>query len=385
MVYIQSDIMNMKNYFALAILGIGLMCFSCKPEEPEEVQPTADFTYSVNGMVVTFVNKSTHAQSCLWDFGDGSMTSETNPTKKYSAAGTHKVTLTVRNINKTSSYSQNVQIEQNPTAYFSYTTNGLQVSFKNQSTNAQTYSWSFGNGQTSTQKDPTVTYTSAGTYSVSLTAKNGEKSDTYTKSVSVSYKQPTASFTYKTEAPLKVLFTNTSSNATSYEWDFGDGTSSTEKNPTHRYSNVGSYIVTLVSKNPQGSHQCRETINISTPKVFVTGIQYRMVGQTGKYYKSVCKDDDLFTNTWWNTEYTPMLSESNLPYTYSFKSPVEMTGLSGDTYYTVYIYWNTKTSGDGTQILKQKMYTSSIQTYPEYIDIFNDNVDTWIKVLFKYE
>jgi hypothetical protein len=80
-----------------------------------------------------------------------------------------------------------------------------------------------------------------------------------------------------------------------------------------------------------------------------------------------------------------MLTDSNLPYSYIFSSPVEMTGLNEDTYYTVCVYWNNSTSGDGTQILKQKMYTSQIQKYPEYIDIFNDNVDTWIKVLFKYQ
>ncbi len=374
----------MKNKILLMALLIMLFA-GCKKEEPE-AEPVAKFSYSVNDKTVTFANQSLNAKSFYWTFGDGSATSEMSPVKKYSNAGTYTVTLKSTNITKSSTYEATISLSNpTPQAKFSYSTNGLEVTFKNQSTNAQTYSWNFGNGKTSTQKDPTITYTSAGTYSVSLVASNGEKTDTYKQNVSVSYKQPTASFTYKKEAPLKVVLTNTSTNATTYEWDFGDGKTSTEKNPTHRYSAVGSYTITLVAKNPSGSQQYRETIKISAPKVYVKGIRYNEVGQSGKYYRSVCKDDDLISGTWWNTSYTPMLSESNLPYTYTFNTPVEMTGLSGDTYYTIYVYWNTKTNGDGTQILKQKMYTEDIKTYPEELGLVSDNWSTFISVLFEYK
>ena len=374
----------MKNKILFAALCVAIL-IACKHEEPEE-QPIAKFTYSVDGKKVTFANQSLHAKSYYWDFGDGSATSEMSPVKTYSSTGTYKVILKATNITLSDTCELTLNLSKAaPQAKYSYSTNGLEVTFRNQSTNAQSYSWNFGNGKTSTQKDPTITYSSAGTYSVSLTASNGETTDTYRQSISVSYKQPTASFTYKTEAPLKVVFSNTSANATSYEWDFGDGTTSTEKSPTHKYSSVDTYIVTLVAKNPSGSQECRQTIKISPPRVFVKGIQYYDVGKKGKYYRAVCEDDDFFTTTWWRTSYTSMLTDSNLPYSYIFSSPVEMTGLEEDTYYTVYVYWNNSTSGDGTQILKQKMYTSQIQQYPEYIDIFNDNVDTWIKVLFKYQ
>ncbi len=357
----------------------------CKKEEPE-AEPVAKFSYSVNDKTVTFANQSLNAKSFYWTFGDGSATSEMSPVKKYSSAGTYTVTLKATNITKSSTYEATISLSNpTPQAKFSYSTNGLEVSFKNQSTNAQSYSWNFGNGKTSTQKDPTITYTSAGTYSVSLVASNGEKTDTYNQNVSVSYKQPTASFTFKTEAPLKVVLTNTSTNATSYEWDFGDGTTSTEKNPTHRYESIGSYIITLVAKNPSGSQQYRTTVNIPKPKVYVTGIQYLKVGQEGKYYRCVCKDDDFFTNTWWSTNYTPMLTASKLPYTYPFSSPIEMTGLDGDEYYTVYVYWNDKTSGDGTQILKQKMYTMAINLYEDYYYLASDANTTQIRILMSYK
>lgn len=374
----------MKNKILFAALLVALFT-GCKKDEPED-QPVAKFTYAVNDMKVTFTNQSLNAKSYLWTFGDGSVSSEKNPVKTYSNSGTYKVTLKATNVSLFHTYETTINLSKAaPKASFSYTKNGLVVTFKNLSTNAQSYSWNFGNGKTSTQKDPSITYSAAGTYSVSLTASNGEATDTYNQSISVSYKQPTASFTYKTEAPLKVVLTNTSTNATSYEWDFGDGTTSTLTNPTHRYNATGSYIITLVAKNPSGSSQYRATVKINAPKVFVKGLEYKYVGKTGKYYKSVCKDDDLFTNTWWNTGYTPMLTQSNLPYLYPFNTPVEMTGLSGDDYYTVYVYWNNTTSGDGTQILKQKMYTSWINEYPDYIDLISDNADTWIKVLFSYQ
>ena len=375
----------MKNKILLATLLVALFA-GCKKEEPEE-EPKAKFSYSVNDKTVTFTNESRNAKSFYWTFGDGSSSSDMNPVKKYSTIGIYNVKLIAKNITKSSIYEATVNmLNYILQAKFTYSTDGLEVTFKNQSTNAQSYSWNFGNGKTSTLKDPTITYTSAGTYSVSLAASNGEKTDIYQQNVSVSYKQPTASFTFKTEAPLKVVLTNTSTNATSYEWDFGDGTTSTEKNPTHRYESIGSYIITLVAKNPSGSQQYRATVNIPKPKVYVTGIQYLKVGQEGKYYKSVCKDDDFIVKTWWDTNYTPMLRASALPYTDLFDSPVEMTGLDGDEYYTIYIYWNDKTSGNGTQILKQKLYTMEINlSYADYYHLASDANTTQIRILMSYK
>ena len=84
------------------------------------------------------------------------------------------------NITLSDSYKATIDLSKlAPQAKFSYSTNGLEVSFKNQSTNAQSYVWNFGNGKTSTQKDPSITYSAEGTYSVSLTASNGETTDTY--------------------------------------------------------------------------------------------------------------------------------------------------------------------------------------------------------------
>ena len=197
---------------------------------------------------------------------------------------------------------------------------------------------------------------------------------------------PESDFTYKLQQPLAVKFTDKSSGSpTKIEWDFGDGSTSTQTNPTHIYASTGDYIVTQTVSNSAGKSSSRKTISIPKPAVYIAGIKYLRVGRENMYYKAVCKDDDFFTTTWFNTNYTPLLSNNMLPYYYQFASPKLMNGLGEDNYYTIYVYWNTKTNGDGTQILKQKIYTSSIMTYPEQITLISDNADTQVAVMFSYK
>ncbi|MGD1844674.1 MAG: PKD domain-containing protein [Salibacteraceae bacterium] len=79
---------------------------------------------------------------------------------------------------------------------------------------------------------------------------------------------PTAAFTHAKDPGnyLQVDFTNTSINATSYDWDFGDGNTSTDASPTHTYAMDGSYTVTLTASNPAGEMDvAMSTINVSPP------------------------------------------------------------------------------------------------------------------------
>ncbi len=77
--------------------------------------------------------------------------------------------------------------------------------------------------------------------------------------------EPTAEFTFE---PMEVSvydevsFTNASSEADSYAWDFGDGTTSTEENPTHMYTSAGTFIVTLVATNDKGEHEVMQTVTV---------------------------------------------------------------------------------------------------------------------------
>lgn len=130
------------------------------------------------------------------------------------------------------------------------------ISFKNLSIGATSYSWDFGNGTPlSTATDPSTTYLSVGTYTVTLTAKNG--STTATKSLVLrAYGPPTISFNLSTiNACVKspVTFTSTSTanmwGPLEYTWNFGDGASSTLATATYSYVNPAFYNITLYAKN----------------------------------------------------------------------------------------------------------------------------------------
>jgi len=132
-------------------------------------------------------------------------------------------------------------------------TNGaapLTVSFTNLSTSATNYSWVFGDGKTSTATNAANTYTNAGSYTVRLTAigPGGTNSITNVNYIVVTNAAPVANFAAGPTngmSPLTVSFTNLSTRATNYSWNFGDGHLSTATNAINTYSNAGSYTVTL--------------------------------------------------------------------------------------------------------------------------------------------
>jgi PKD repeat protein len=136
----------------------------------------------------------------------------------------------------------------------------LMVAFTDTSTGKITsWNWDFGDGGSSTVQNPTHTYTTPGTYTVTLTVSGPGGSDTETKMgyITVSHAPPQADFTATPRSgvvPLTVQFTSTASGTvTTYAWDFGDGGSSTVQNPTHTYTTPGTYTVTLTVSGPGGS------------------------------------------------------------------------------------------------------------------------------------
>ena len=149
-----------------------------------------------------------------------------------------------------------------PTADFSATpTSGsapLPVDFTDLSTGSPTsWLWNFGDGETSTDQNPSHTYLAADSYTVSLTAGNAGGSDTESKPDYVVLLGPTAGFsatpTTGTE-PLGVAFTDTSAGApTDWMWSFGDGGTSTAQNPGHTYNSPGCFTVSLTASNAGGA------------------------------------------------------------------------------------------------------------------------------------
>ena len=102
--------------------------------------------------------------------------------------------------------------------------------------NPTSSNWTFGDSFNSTEQNPVHNYSTPGAYNVSLTAINAAGNNTMTKTV---YTAPIANFATSTmacETPLSVTFTDLSTgNITSWYWDFGDGNTSTEQNPTYIY------------------------------------------------------------------------------------------------------------------------------------------------------
>jgi len=152
------------------------------------------------------------------------------------------------------------------------------VNFTNTSTNANTYTWNFGDPasgglNTSTTTNPSHTYDSAGTYQIELiacnTACNPQQCDTglFTLNV-VDSGQLRASFTVTPATACiqdTVKFRNTSNNSTSWLWNFGDQNTSTLKNPKHIYTLPGTYTVTLIAINGTQTDTTTRTITVNSP------------------------------------------------------------------------------------------------------------------------
>lgn len=327
-------------------------------------QPTAAFDVSDSigcyPKTVKFDDQSgpdNEIVSYFWDFGDGFTSAEKEPTHVYRFNGEFTVTLTVTTkdgCTNTLAKSRLIKIANGVKAdFFAPLSNAckppLKMSFTNLSTEFGTMSWqwNFGNDSTSDQKNPTVTYLTAGDFTVTLTASsNSGCSDVITKVISIPVStiqtsfnapdtacvrqsilitntsfpdpdssfwawgdgtnstttfQPTVNKTYQNpgtyiirlrnkfgicidsvvktivivdtpkaaftnssplgcKPPFAVKFTDQSTNAATYLWDFGDGQTSTEQNPNHVYNSYGLFNVTLTVTNRNG---CRSKVTKS--------------------------------------------------------------------------------------------------------------------------
>jgi PKD repeat protein len=141
------------------------------------------------------------------------------------------------------------------------------VQFTDQSTGNPTgWSWAFQGGTpaNSSDQNPQVSYSTPGTYDVVLQVTNifGTSTQSFPAYITVQ-PPPTANFTFAANQ-LTVNFTSIAQNATTYSWTFGDGGSSTEQNPTHTYTNPGSYNVFLIVSNDCGTFVIEQVVVITS-------------------------------------------------------------------------------------------------------------------------
>ena len=209
-----------------------------------------------------------------------------------------------------------------------------EVVFTNTSLNATTYLWEFGDGASSTEKSTKHTYTTGGTFTVKLTVYSGKNSNSTTSSITIlnAVPNPVANFSFIENgnfAPSSVAFTNTSTNGSTYLWDFGDGQTSTLQTPSHIYATGGIFNATLKVKNSVGIENIiNKTVTIkNTPtklkinSITLTG--YPLVMSNGGSWDSG-NGPDMFPTITHSTGTTSFVSyrkddmiSSYLPYTFS--------------------------------------------------------------------
>lgn len=248
-------------------------------------KPVPNFGASLacDGQDVSFRDSSTIRSgqlNYLWNFGD-TITNATSidqyPKYTYSGPGTYNVTLEV-----TSAYGYKKTITKQVTVYyrpdpdFSFTNVclGRTSQFTNKSTLKGTqftmnYEWTLGNNTTSTQTNTSAQYAAFGSYFVTLKARTTTGCErSITKEVNV-FPVPDADFT--TGPPCSGLMTQFSNTTTigyglvGYEWEFGDGTDETQKNPMHNYDASGTYSVKMIATSEFGCvDSVRKSIVVST-------------------------------------------------------------------------------------------------------------------------
>lgn len=235
-------------------------------------EPTAQIDASISGNIVTAVNSGLGAETIIWTV-DGE-TIETDILEyTFDENGEYEVILTTENECGTATTNIVVTIDAFPEV--SYTNLpiiacvGEAITLSDNSSNAESKVWIMPNGnpESSSELNPEVVYNQSGSYDVTLTVSNdlGESSATYTNAITI-IDTPSASFDAIAVAN-SVAFTSTSVGAVTYSWDFGDGIVSDEENPSHTYSENGTYEVVLTVSNACGETQSTSTITINVNAV----------------------------------------------------------------------------------------------------------------------
>jgi PKD repeat protein len=220
-------------------------------------------------LAVQFTDQSTGpVVSWRWNFGDGASSSTQNPSHTYNNTGSFTVTLTVSGgSGQSGSVSHTITVTSAPqpvNAVFSANpTSGqapLGVQFTDQSSGpVVSWRWNFGDGASSSTQNPSHSYNAAGTFTVTLTVANSAgqiSSASHTITVTSAPQPVSAHFAANPtsgQAPLGAQFTDQSSGpVVSWNWNFGDGSSGTDQNPYHTYSNAGTFTATLTVTGSNG-------------------------------------------------------------------------------------------------------------------------------------
>lgn len=236
-----------------------------------------------------YVGKSTpspQVDSTIWTISDGTTYRVQDLVKAFPNPGIYNITQTVFQYGCSSSITKSIEVKPRPTASFSSSTSiackaPLTVNFQNTSSNGKVVKWDFGNGKTSIDENPAITFDTLGIYSVTLVVSNSLGClDTLRKVALVKVLPPQLDsiigLPYDGCGPytanLQPKITS-SEPVVSYNWNFGDGGTSTLQNPTHTFSGTGTYTVTLTVSTTSGCQNTfqRKVVISPKPKADFTG------------------------------------------------------------------------------------------------------------------
>ena len=250
--------------------------------------PVANFSQTNTSgcapLVVTFKDESTgNPQSRNWDFGNGQLSTDPNPTVYYGSPGVYTVRLVVRNADGTDGITKTDLISVFPSPYVDFKVDyntacaPMTIQFTDLSVAQQgsitSWKWDFGDGTSSTSPNPSKTFTNTGYYNISLTV--GTSTGCQSTASKNRFIRIVSGITPKFDfnrvgtctLPVVANFINqtTGPGSLSYSWNFGDGQTSTIKNPSNSYSALGTYSVKLSVQSNLG---CKA--EITTPITFGT-------------------------------------------------------------------------------------------------------------------
>ncbi|KPK83440.1 MAG: hypothetical protein AMS27_12845 [Bacteroides sp. SM23_62_1] len=297
---------------------ISISRFGCTDTITKQVtvypQPVAEFDYSpvyqyFPSATVTLINETNAGYfNYLWDFNDNSQSTQQDPGSHiYSTWGTYNISLNVSNDHCQDSVAHWIRIfAPLPIAEFEADIYEgcvpLTLTFENLSQYGEEYYWEFDDGATSTQFEPVHTYEVDGLYQARLTVTSEGGQDVAFKEVTA-YVLPVVDFKVEPnlvmlpDQPAKAF--NFSRYGTSYLWDFGDGTSSTEEEIEHFYTELGVYDVSLTvwtEHNCVNSKTLPEAVTVigkgevRFPNVFAPNL----TGSTGGDYDPTDKSNQVF-------------------------------------------------------------------------------------------
>ena len=261
------------------------------------------------GFEIDFGNDSQNATNYEWDFGDGSpVSNDFEPTNIFPGPGTYTVTLTVWSspscmhvVQETFTLNEPILVEFTSEESMCFTDNSFNFDGTVSGPPGTVYTWDFGpHASISTSNDidvSDVTFNTTGTITITLTGVHEDCIETVSHDIYI-YTPPTINFTIAPGlqcVPFNAQFIDLSWAETQifYEWDFGDGGTSNEQNPSHLYTEVGNFPVTLTIHTTEG---CIDTLTMLQADIVNVRPRPEAGFTVDKEETDICDSEIQFTN-----------------------------------------------------------------------------------------